>query len=107
MMITTKGASGNAPVYKTANHTAAQVNTKMSAQMPEKLYDQVSLSKLPQGEQDFRKQMVSRLVGQVRTAHTTGDIQRIKDDVTAGTYKPDATEIAAKLLLEENTIGNS
>ena len=36
---------------------------------------------------------------QVRTFNTTGKIQDLRDQVASGTYRPDARETAARMLL--------
>ena len=46
----------------------------------------------------FHQEMVSRLSQEVRTAHTTGDIQRLKQQVASGQYVPDPMAIAGRML---------
>jgi len=43
-------------------------------------------------------EMVSRLSREVRTANTTGDIQELHREVSAGEYTPDPAAIAARML---------
>ena len=50
------------------------------------------------GESDFRRCLVSRLANEVRTANSTGDIQALRAQVSAGTYTPDCMAIAGRLL---------
>lgn len=50
------------------------------------------------GESDFRRCLVSRLANEVRTANSTGDIQALRAQVSAGTYTPDCMVIAGRLL---------
>ena len=59
-------------------------------------YDQITLS-APAG-QGFRE-MAASLSQQVRTFNTTGKILDLRDQVAAGTYRPDARETAARMLL--------
>ena len=44
-------------------------------------------------------EMVSRLSQEVRTANTTGDIQELRREVSAGEYHPDPMAIAGRMLL--------
>jgi anti-sigma28 factor (negative regulator of flagellin synthesis) len=69
-------------------------------------FDQVNISREPGGTEQFQREVVSRLVREVRTTHSAFDIQKIKDQVQSGSFKPDAAEVAAKLLLEEQRCGN-
>ena len=41
---------------------------------------------------------MSRLTREVRTVNTTGDIQALRAQVSAGTYTPDCMAIAGRLL---------
>jgi negative regulator of flagellin synthesis FlgM len=60
-------------------------------------YDSVTISSQTE-EGRFRQELVSRLSQQVRTATSTGDIQRLKQQVADGTYEPDPMRIAARIL---------
>lgn len=62
-------------------------------------YDSVTLSSPRTGESRFQMEMASRLTQQVRTATTTGDIASLRQQVSAGTYTPNAENIAARMLL--------
>ena len=62
-------------------------------------FDQLALSQEPDGEIRFRMDLVSRLSREVRTATTTGEIQALRQQVQSGSYQPDATDIAARMLL--------
>lgn len=62
-------------------------------------FDQVALSSEPSGERRFRLQLVSRLSQEVRSTVSTGDIQELRRQVEAHEYKPDCSEIAARMLL--------
>jgi hypothetical protein len=44
-------------------------------------------------------EMVSRLSREVRTANTTGDIQELHRQVSAGEYRPDPMAIAGRMML--------
>lgn len=69
-------------------------------------FDQVRISQETSGESGFRRELVSRLVREVRTVNTTGDIQRLREEVRSGDYRPDPAGMAARMLLEGFTIGN-
>ena len=60
-------------------------------------FDQITLS-APADRNTFRR-MVSDLAYQVRTHNTTGKIQELRRQVSAGEYRPDAMETAARMLL--------
>ena len=60
-------------------------------------YDSVTLSTLNDSASSF-KEMVGRLSQEVRTTTTTGDIRALRQQVASGTYKPDASAIAARML---------
>ena len=62
-------------------------------------FDQVALSQEPGGESRFRMDLVSRLSQEVRTTTTTGEIQALHSQVQSGQYRPDAAQIAARMLL--------
>lgn len=66
-------------------------------------FDQVNISRESSTTDRFCREWVSRLVKEVRTCHTANDIKRIKSEVQSGSYQPDVKEIAAKILLEENS----
>jgi negative regulator of flagellin synthesis FlgM len=44
-------------------------------------------------------EVVSRLSREVRTANTTGDIQELRREVSAGEYRPDPMAIAGRMML--------
>ena len=59
-------------------------------------YDSVTLSS--NGSSDTYKTMVGRLTQEVLTATTTGDIKALRRQVSAGTYEPNPSVIAARML---------
>ena len=61
-------------------------------------YDSVTLSSSVDDTSRFYKEMVGRLSQEVRTTTTTGDIRVLRQQVASGTYKPDASSIAARML---------
>lgn len=60
-------------------------------------FDQITLSAA--ADRNAFRQMVSDLAYQVRTHNTTGKIQQLRRQVSAGEYRPDAMETAARMLL--------
>jgi len=61
-------------------------------------YDSVSFSS-QKGEDRTFMDMVSRMSYEVRTATTNGDVQALRQQVSAGEYAPDAYNIAARMLM--------
>lgn len=63
-------------------------------------YDSVTLSSAPATKDSrFHRELVGRLSQEVRTANTTGDIQKLRQAVSSGSYSPDPSAIAARMLL--------
>jgi len=60
-------------------------------------YDSITLSTTTDGTSRF-KDLVGRLTQEVRAATTTGDIRALHREVSSGTYQPDASAIAARML---------
>lgn len=98
MISPTKGPGSPASVYRAAAQPGTAAKAK-STSSTDAQFDQVSISRTSQ-DHLFHQQMVSRLVGETRTAHTTSDIQRVKEDVNNGSYQINANEIAARMMLE-------
>lgn len=61
-------------------------------------YDSVTFSSTPEGESAFRLSLAGQLSQEVRTATTTGDVQKLRQAVASGEYKPDPMSIAGKML---------
>ena len=61
-------------------------------------YDSITLSK-SSGENRFHKDLVGRITQEIRTTTTTGDIRALRQQVASGQYQPDASAIAARILL--------
>lgn len=59
-------------------------------------FDSITLS--AESASSFHKTLVGRISQEVRTATTTGDIRALRREVAAGTYQPDPTAIAARML---------
>lgn len=103
MIMPTKGPGGASSIFQ----TPLQANQYKAARSPaqDAQFDQVNISHPSKGL-SFQQEMVARLVGDVRTVHTTGDIQRVKQEIQSGTYQVNANEIASKMLLEGVYRGN-
>jgi|GEM_PF-2431875 len=102
-MIILPNGGASTPISKPVSYKAPVRDTANQAQSPENYFDQVSIKRDASATDRFRREWVSRLVNEVRTSHTANDLQRIKSEVQNGTYQPDAKEIAAKMLLEEQS----
>ena len=61
-------------------------------------FDQITLSGGQAAGPAFRD-LAASLSQQVRTYNTTGKIQELRNQVASGTYRPDARETAARMLL--------
>ena len=59
-------------------------------------YDSITLS-TDNTNRSF-KDLVGRLSQEIRTTTTTGDIRTLRQQVSSGTYKPNAYTIAARML---------
>lgn len=101
MMVTANGAGGVPPLFPPPAHRNGPGGAE---QAPEagRSYDQVEISGAPSGEHQFQRELVARLSREVRTAHTTGDIQRVGLEVRRGLYRADPSALAARLLLERS-----
>lgn len=72
----------------------------------EQKFDRVNLSGDNGGVSGFQRELVSRLVQEVRSTHTTSSIQRLREEISGGTYQVDPSGIAGRLLLEGIVDGN-
>ena len=61
-------------------------------------YDSITLSTSTDSTSRPFRELVGRLSQEVRTTTTTGDIRTLRQQVSSGTYKPDAYAIAARML---------
>lgn len=80
--------------YKTTS-SPVKTGTKSSAV---KRFDQVTISNADTGQNHFAMQMKSRISQDVQTATTTGTLAALRQEIEAGTYEPDPSEIAKKML---------
>ena len=97
-MLTSSGSGGISSVSRTKTYYPVQ---KRGAAAPTSVgpnYDSATFSSLLAGEGSARMDTVSRLSHEVRTATTTGDIQALRQEVSAGAYTPDPMAIAGRIL---------
>ena len=94
-MLTSYGAVSSVGVNKTylpnTKYNPVQTTTQHK-------YDSATFSPLPEGKSSFHMSLVARLSQEVRTVHTTGDIQELRRAVAEGEYTPDPMAIAGKML---------
>ncbi|BAL01178.1 hypothetical protein OBV_39790 [Oscillibacter valericigenes Sjm18-20] len=62
-------------------------------------FDQVDISQESSGESRFQRELAARLVQDIRTSTSTGDIQQVRDQIQNGTYRLDSVSIASAMLL--------
>ncbi len=103
MIIPTNGFSGIPPVIKSHTYGGGQIPSPRTQAVTGQ-FDQVNISQANTREHQFCQELVSRLVGETRTANTTGTISQVKQQVQSGTYQPDPSDIAARLLLRGDSI---
>lgn len=99
MIVSMNGPGGAMPVHAPMMPTAAAPEGAARQKGAEGCFDQVRIAQEPTGEGRFQKELAARLVGEVRTTNTTGDIQRIRDAVQGGTYQIDLAAIATRMML--------
>lgn len=98
-MVTPSGIGSVPPVGGTKQIQPSHDREVYTPTIQSPNYDSVSLSQAPTGESRFHRDMVSRLSQEIRTNTTIRDIQTLREEVSAGTYKPDPMAIAARILL--------
>ncbi len=104
MRITSENAGSLPRGYPTAaasSQNAQSPDGTGKVQGVEKSFDQVDISKDLSSEAKFQRELAARLVQEVRTATSTGDIQQIKEQVDGGTYPVNPESIASAMLLEK------
>lgn len=95
MLVTRRDGISNAPI---AAPSAVRVSGAKPAKGLESSFDQITLSAGQEASPAFRD-LAASLSSQVRTFNTTGKIQELRNQVASGTYRPDARETAARMLL--------
>ena len=97
-MLTSTGSGPISSIGRTKPYYPAQKWGTAAQPVPGHNYDSADFS-APAGRKSFQMEMVSRLSREVRTANTTGDIQELRREVSAGEYRPDPMAIAGRMLL--------
>ena len=98
MMIRRREGFPSAPITTAAPVQSA--GAKRARGAAEGRFDQITLSaRAGQEAGPTFRELASSLSQQVRTFNTTGKIQDLRDQVASGTYRPDARETAARILL--------
>lgn len=96
MMLTSTGSGAISSVGRTKTYYPAQKRGRCPSPPPGPIMT-LSIS-APAGRRGFQMEVVSRLSREVRTANTTGDIQELRREVSAGRYSPDPMAIAGRML---------
>lgn len=98
MMLTSTGSGPITTIGRTKAYYPAQKRGTPAPFASGHNYDSAEFS-APAGRKNFQMEMVSRLSREVRTANTTGDIQELHRQVSAGEYRPDPMAIAGRMML--------
>ena len=99
MFVTRRDRFSAAPIQTAGGvRPAGAGRTKKSAAGENSSFDQITLSGGQAASPAFRD-LAASLSHQVRTYNTTGKIQELRNQVASGTYRPDARETAARMLL--------
>lgn len=100
MVTRVNGSGGITPAFSTSAGRMSAAVPQATAAESGRQFDQVELSPELSGESRFQKELAVRLVQEVRAANTTGNIQKISEEIRTRTYRVDPAEIAARMLLE-------
>ena len=92
------GTKGYMSVKKSAARPAS-VSVLGRAQSQDGYYDHFSVSSPTAQDRGSFREMIASLSYQVRTYNTTGKIQELRRQVSAGEYRIEPRETAAKMLL--------
>lgn len=99
MWVTRRDSFSAAPVATAGGVSPSSARrAKTAAAGVENSFDQITLSAGQSASPSFRS-LAANLSQQVRTYNTTGKIQDLRNQVASGTYRPDARETAARMLL--------
>lgn len=93
-----KGTEGYLPVKKSTARPAS-VSAPGRAQSQDGYYDHFSVSSPAAQDRGSFREMIASLSYQVRTCNTTGKIQELRRQVSAGEYRIEPRETAARMLL--------
>lgn len=95
MLVTRRDRISAVPVVSPGAARSSGVGRAKGA---ESSFDQITLTAGQAAGPVFRD-LAASLSQQVRTFNTTGKIQELRSQVASGTYRPDARETAARMLL--------
>ena len=99
MWVTRRDRFSTAPVQVSGGvRPSGAGRAKGTAAAESSSFDQITLSGGQAASPAFRD-LAAALSQQVRTYNTTGKIQELRNQVASGTYRPDARETAARMLL--------
>lgn len=101
MRITSDGAGNIPAAYAAAASSVHGVQSPGKARDAESSFDQVNISQNLSGATQFQRELSARLVREVRATASTGAVQQAREQLQAGTYRPDPDKIAAAILLED------
>lgn len=93
-----QGTEGYLPIQKKTARPVG-VSGSVRAQSQDGNYDQFTVSASAAQEGRGFREMVASLSYQVRTYNTTGKIQELRRQVSAGEYQIEPRETAARMLL--------
>lgn len=96
-MLTSSGSGGITSIGRAKTYYSYQKRAAAPTSVAPN-YDSATFSSLLTGKSASQMDAVSRLSQEVRTATTTGDIQALRQAVSAGTYTPDPMAIAGRIL---------
>ncbi len=91
---------GTTPIFPTSILPRANTGTKPLGKTAA-AFDTVMISTQDSSQENqFRQDMESRLLRDVRTRPNSSELNRIKESVQNGTYQVNVSELANRLLLE-------
>ena len=93
-----KGTEGYRPIEKSAARAVGVLGAGR-AQAQDGYYDHFTVSSPAAQDRGSFREMVASLSYQVRTCNTTGKIQELRRQVSAGEYRIEPRETAARMLL--------
>lgn len=105
MVTSVNNSGGIPPVFSPSAGSVGTISGTGRAEETASHFDQVEISREPSGSERFRKELSARLVREVRTANSTGNVQKIRMEIQSRAYRADPAEIAAKMLLEGGPFG--
>ncbi len=93
------GTGNYTKLTETAWTRPAPTHTAASQKSASQRFDSIMLSTAETRRTDFQRELESRLTQEVRCATSSGEVQRLREQIQSGSYRVDAMEIARKMLL--------